>query len=901
MEQLATPGTILLPPATLELAEGYVAVHSRGAVPIKGLAEPVEVFEVTGAGPARTRLQASAARGLTRFVGRDAEVEQLRQALEQARQGRGQLMALVGAPGVGKSRLVYEFTRSHRTRGWLIIESGPVSYGKATPYLHVIDLMKSYFKVDARDDSRAARAKVTGNILALDAALEDAVAPLLWLLEALPADDPFLRLDPPDRSRRTVEALRRVLLRESRVQPLLLVFEDLHWVDSETQAFLDALVESLPTAAVLLAVNYRPEYRHGWGNKTYYRQLRIDPLPSESAAELLGALVGNDPSVQPLERLLIERAQGNPFFLEENVRALVETRALLGKPGAYRLAKPVADVQVPATVHAVLAARIDRLSADDKGLLQTAAVIGKDVPLVLLQAVAALPEDAVRRGLADLQAAEFLYETRLFPDVEHAFKHALTHEVAYASLLQERRRALHARIVDAIERHYPDRLAEHVEPLAHHSARGEVWAKAVSYLRQAGLKAVERSAHAGAIANLNQALQLLEHLPADRARQELSLDIRLDLLAPLFAMGELDQRLARAREAATLAEGLDDARRLFRASIGTTNTLFHLGQTEAAMHTAQRCVTLAPALGNAVLESIAWNHLAQAEAGAGAYGDSVAHLRRSLATLGGVPARIPPGVTPLTWVLPRQILGLCLAALGEFQEASAVAAEAMRIAEALDHDWSRVLAYLVTADVAIQRGDVEGGLVPAARGLELSRTHLRYLVPVAESLHGFALVLSGRIEDGITAMEHALEAAREIRSPTTEPTRRGRLSLAYLIAGRPDAARDSARWALEFAEQHGQRGPVAWSLRALGAVATLHPSLLADSAEHYYEEAMRRADELGMRPLVAHCHLGLGRLYRRTGKREEAQEHLTTATTMYREMDMRFWLERAEAEMRQPE
>ena len=315
----------------------------------------------------------------------------------------------------------------------VVLESASVSYGKATPYFPVIDLLKRYSHVEEHDDTRTIRAKVTGQVLTLDPALQDAVPALLSLLEALPEDSPFLQLDPPQRRQRTLDALKRVLLRESHEQPLLLVFEDLHWIDSETQALLNNLVESLPTARLLLLVNYRPEYQHGWSSKTYYAQLRLDPLPPVSADELLHALLGDDASLQPLTQLLITRTQGNPFFLEESVRTLVETGVLVGAPGAYRLGQALPTIQVPATVQAVLAARIDRLPPEEKRLLQTAAVIGTEVPLELLQAIAELPEAALQRGLTHLQAAEFLYETRLFPERECTFKHALTHEVAYGA------------------------------------------------------------------------------------------------------------------------------------------------------------------------------------------------------------------------------------------------------------------------------------------------------------------------------------------------------------------------------------------------------------------------------------------------------------------------------------
>ena len=362
----------------------------------------------------------------------------------RASSAHGQVVAVVGEPGLGKSRLFFEFIHSHRTQGWLIVESGSVSYGKATPYLPLIDLLKAYFKIHDRDNQREIREKVTGKLLTLDESLKPTLPAFLALLDIPVEDQQWQALDPPQKRQRTLDACKRLLFRESQAQPLLLVFEDLHWIDAETQTLLDSLVESLPTARLLLLVNYRPEYQHSWGSKTFYSQLRLDPLPAESAEELLQSLLGNDPSLQPLKQLLITRTEGNPFFLEESVRTLFETKVLEGERGVYRVAKSVESIQVPATVQAVLAARIDRLPAENKRLLQSAAVIGKDVPFVLLQAIADFSDEDLRRGLAHLQTGEFLYETSLFPELEYTFKHALTHEVAYGSLLQERRRTLHA-------------------------------------------------------------------------------------------------------------------------------------------------------------------------------------------------------------------------------------------------------------------------------------------------------------------------------------------------------------------------------------------------------------------------------------------------------------------------
>ena len=595
MEQMAMPGSILITPEVLRLAEGYVQVNALGPVPVKGLHAPLEVYEVLATGVVRSRLQAAAVRGLAPFVGRDRELTQLHQALEWAGSGHGQLVAVVGEPGVGKSRLVEECLHAPRTQGWLVLESRALSYGQATPYLPVIDLLKDYCGIDASDDPPRRREKVLGTVVGLDEALEPILPPLLALLDVPVDEADWQRLDPPQRRQRTLEALKRLLLRASQRQPLLVIFEDLHWIDAETQAFLDSLVESLPTARLLLLVNYRPEYQHGWGGKTYYTQVRLDPLPPERADELLQALLGDDTQLHPLKRLLIERTEGNPFFLEESVRTLVETHVLVGERGAYRVAQALPTIQVPATVQAVLAARIDRLPPEEKRLLQTAAVIGTEVPFPLLQAIAELPEATLHRGLAHLQAAEFLYETRLFPDHEYTFKHALTHEVAYGSLLQERRRVLHARLVEALEALAPERVAEQVERLAHHALRGEVWDKAVTYCQQAGARAEDRAAPREAVAAFEQALQALAHLPEHGDTRVLALELRLALAPSLNQLGEYGRYLALLGEAEVLARALDDRSRLGQVLASMARVLAMTGDHDGAMAVGQQALALAVA------------------------------------------------------------------------------------------------------------------------------------------------------------------------------------------------------------------------------------------------------------------------------------------------------------------
>ena len=443
--------------------------------------------------------------------------------------------------------------------------------------------MKAYCRIQERDDPRAIRERVAGKLLTLDRTLEPLLTPLLALLDVPVEDAAWEALDPPQRRQRTLEAVKRLLLRESQVQPVLVVFEDLHWIDSETQALLDGLVESLPTARLLLLVNYRPEYQHAWGGKTYYLQLRIDPLPPQSAEELLNALLGDDRTLAPLTRMLIARTEGNPFFLEESVQTLVETQVLAGDRGAYRLAKTPDAWQIPATAQAILAARIDRLAPEDKRLLQTAAVIGKNVPFTLIQAIMDLPEEHLRRGLSHLQAAEFLYEAQLFPDLEYTFKHALTHEVAYQGLLHDRQRALHARITEAIERLVPERVAEQAERLAHHALRGELWEKAVSYLRQAGLRAIARAAYREAIIHLEQALEALRHLPQTRETTELTIDLHIDARHALRPLGERRRIGDHLHEAEGLARTLGDSHRLGRIATFMVSECVDTGDYDRAI------------------------------------------------------------------------------------------------------------------------------------------------------------------------------------------------------------------------------------------------------------------------------------------------------------------------------
>ena len=765
--------------------------------------------------------------------------------------------------------------------------------GKATPYLPVIELLKAYFQIEARDDPRRMREKVMGKLLALDRSLEPSLPAFLALLDVSVDDGSWEALDPPQRRQRTLEAIKRLLLREAQGQPLLLVFEDLHWIDAETQGLLDSLIESLPAARVLLLVNYRPEYQHGWGRRTFYTQLRLDPLPPESAEALLQALLGNDASLRPLPPLLIERTEGNPFFLEESVRMLVETHVLIGERGAYRLVTALPSIQVPTTVQAILAARIDRLPADDKRLLQTTSVIGTDVAFPLLQAVADLPEEALRRGLAHLQAAEFLYETRLFPDLEYTFKHALTHEVAYTSLLQERRRTLHARIVDAIERLSAERVAEHAERIAHHALRGELWEKAVAYLRQAGLRAMARAANREAVAHLEHALEALRHLPDIRETTELAIDLRIDLRNALAPLGDLARMGEHLHEAEGRARTLGDPHRVGQIANFMVFQCLFTGDYDEAVRFGQKALSLGRTLGDRSIEVVATTFVGFTHIARGEFSDAATLLERNIVVLEGDLRSERFGTPAIQSVISRAYLADALSEIGRFDEALGHADAAVRIAEAADHPLTLYLGLFPLGLVHLRRGDLPRTTRILERSLELCRTwQLVYGTPLVAATLGAAYALAGRADEALPLVAGAVEEFRGRPIHARPALILLCAGMTSLSAGRIDEARNHAHEALALSRRLGARASEAHALCLAGDIASAGG---AEDAEGYYHEALALASELGMRPLVAHCHLGLGKLYRRTGDHAKAQEHLTTATTMYREMDMGFYLAQAEA------
>ena len=880
MEQLAAPGTICLMQETARLAEGFIQTRPLGTIAIKGLREPVEVLELVSAWPARTTWQVRVSRGLTPFVGRQGEMTNLHRAAAWAHAGHGRMVAIVGEPGVGKSRLVWEFARSRREDGWLVLEAAAMPHGRRTAFRPVSELLREYFDIDAHGDARAIRAAVAQRLDALDPALAPALPAFLDLLR-VPVDDAEWRAAEPARRReRMLDAVRRLVLQASRHRPFLLVFEDLHWVDGQTQDVLDRLTEILPAARVLVLITYRPEYRHRWGEKDCYTEVLVDPLPRDSSQAMLESLLGDDASLTPLKGRLLDKTEGNPFFLEECVRGLVASGSLVGKPAAYRLVTELERIDIPGTVQAVLAARIDLLPPDGKWLLQTAAVVGRQLSLRLLAAVAELPENTARDGIARLRATAFLVETAAFPEPWYAFPHALTQEVAYRSVLVSRRRVVHARMVQALEELHGDRRMQHAELLGHHAVRGECWSKAVAYLREAGVRAAGRSEYAEAVAFFKESLRAAEHLPSDPERWAREIDIRFEIRNALWARGRLVEGLDYLRDAEPIAARLGDQRRLTRLMAHKRSNYLILGDNERALEYGHEALALALKLDDFALQIDANQYLGVLYTSLGDFRAALQYLDANVARLVGERRQGAFGdffaVHGRTWRV------WCLSELGRFDDAAACVAEAVQIAAQAGHPHNVVAASWAAGYLDCMRGRPG----PAAEALERAYALCEaagiavWLRPSA-ALLGHAWARGGRLNEAVRVLEQAVQPAE---NNVAAAAWKVYLAEAYLASGRADAAEAMATEGLALAHQRRETGFAGHALSVLAAVEARQSR--PDDAGAHYRQSLELAVERGMLPLAVLCHVGLAQVASLVGRAPEAARHEALADDMARQMGL---------------
>jgi tetratricopeptide (TPR) repeat protein len=876
MQALAPTGSIAITEQTRKLVEGYFELKALGPIRVKGVSEPVSVYEVIGLGLLRSRLERAAGRGFTKFVGRQLEMEAMKAAAEQAKAGHGQIVAALAEAGVGKSRLLFEF-KAASAAGWMVLEAFSVSHGKASSYLPVIDLLYSYFKIASQDDQRTRRDKIAGRIATLDRTLEGVIPYLYNLLGIAEASDPLAQMDAQVRKRRTLDAIKRILLRESLNQPLMVIFEDLHWIDAETQALLNLLADSIATERVLLLFNYRPEYTDSWGSRTYYTQLQLDALGGESADEMLSALLGDSAQLAALKQLIIEKTEGNPFFMEEIVQALFEERALV-RNGAVKLAKSMSEVKVPATVQAVLSSRIDRLPPAEKDLLQIVAVIGKEFSLRLAAAIAEIPE--LERMLADLQAGEFIYEQPAARDVEYTFKHALTQQVAYEAILRERPKVLHERVGSAIETLYAASIDDHLSALAHHYTRSANAEKALKYLRMAAAQAVKRSATHQAEGLLVQARSLVQALPASRDRLEAELSVETELgVVTIGTKGwgapEGEQSLLRAQQ---LCEELGDRNQLIRVLINLSQSCIQQCRMREAREYAERCVVLSEQQDDTGLLLMARNTLGEVLARCGELRAAREHLRGALELFD---SRRHAHLASVFGVDPRVMLSLFLAPveqlMGFWDRAREETEAGLRQARAQSerHSANLRVALINASTLARLAGDSSAALEFAEEIFSVgSRSESEQGIAFSLGLLGAALLTVGRSEEAILALTEGFQRYRANRGLASQERWLLPLAEAYARQGRTDEALRMVSDMLDTARQTGHLMYEPMLLQARGEFLLGGPSPDLSGAESALRQAIEVARWQEAKCSELRSTTSLARLLDQQGKRDEARAML---------------------------
>jgi class 3 adenylate cyclase/tetratricopeptide (TPR) repeat protein len=898
MEALAPIGSVAVTAQTKKLCDGYFNFKPLGAARVRGVSEPIGVYEVTGLGPLRTHFQLSAERGLSKFVGRQSELEQLKRTLELVKTGRGQIVATLGDAGVGKSRLFHEFKVLAQSE-CLVLETFSLAHGKDSSYLPVIELLRRYFAIADEDDKRRrreqrvakllavdsgrvfspwrrrAREKVRSKVIALDRRMEDTLPYLFGLLGIQDSADPLAQMDPQVKRRRTQDAIKRILLRESLKQPLMVIFEDLHWLDNETQTFLNLLADSIPNAPILMLVNYRPEYRHQWSNKSCYTQIRLEPLREENAEQMLDMLLGHDAEFIPLRRLIIEKTEGNPFFIEELVQALLEQgilqRSAGDAQGAVKLAKSLHELKLPPTVQAVLASRIDRLAPREKELLQTLAVIGREFSLPLIKRVVDCSEIELEGMIATLQGSEFIYERPAFPAVEHVFKHALTQEVAYNSLLVERRKSLHERIAQGLEALFVDSVDEHLVDLSYHYSRSANDSRAIDYLVRASEQAQQRSAHLQAAIYLEQALTRLNHQPAgaERDRKEIAIHSGLADSAMVmsgYAAPECEHHLNRGHE---LAQRLGDTTQIFYALVGmSVLAAFRLELTKA-QDIGWKLLGIADHEHDPEMQLQAHGSLANILWLMGDLTGSLEHSEKGL-RLFAPEQRLEYGDEH--WRAACQLYAcMSTAALGfpdkglrrafEFLAAAREGAKLLPLAIVLN----------AVATVLAWRGEGVEALKHAEALLALASEHgFSNWHSFGQIVHGQALALLGRADEAVVEIKAALDAF-EATGAVVPGWGYGCLAFAYLAAQQPEEGLRVSAKALELAANTGDAEAKAELHRLHGELLLMRDSTEPAEAESSFRAAIEAARKHAAKLPELRATVSLARLLAKQDRSSEVR------------------------------
>ena len=858
VEQHAKPGTAALTGRTARLARGYVDLASLGRLEMKGLAEPLEVFQLLDAVARPSWEVRCSVHGLNRFVDRDAERAQLSAASRRAELGCGQVVTLVADAGFGKSRLVHEFLRALPSGSWNVHRVAGMSHTAGAPYHVAAEFLRSWLAVDAADDRAEVARKLKHTLALIDPEGGTDIAPLQSLLDLPLEDEQWPRLAPSTRRHRLMTAMRSTMLREAALHPLILLVEDYHWVDLPSADVLDFVVAGMGAARMLLLVTTRPDRCPDWTRRSYCLHLPLAALEPESAGILLRELLFvRSTDLANLQQQILLQAGGVPLFIEEIARSLTESGIVTSQSPRQGSTGGFGKVVIPESIQAIIAARIDRLSPARRTLLHVASVIGKDVPLNVLQAVADLPHEQLEREIGELQSAEFLYELSLPSGTVYTFRHVLIQTVAYEEMLRSHRRELHTRVVEAMERLFADRLDELTERLADHALRGESWEAAVSYALKAGDRAVGRGAWREAVSFYDSAIEALTHLPRRPETIKTAIEARLRLRVALPGLADLP-RIARClEEARSLAEAVQDPAQLAEIDTSQCLALTKMGRLDQAIEAGRRSHLVARDLGEKAALLNASFALAQACWYRGEFQQAERLVVDCLADIRGELRLKQTGTTGTASVLALVCLSKTYAITGQSSKAFATIAEAFRIGEdtrkPFDHSYCRVGRgfCLLLND---QPGEAASELEEALR---LARTaDIALLIPSSQRYLGRAYALIGRLREAQEVLEEAIE-----RTSATSLLGMRLWSSAALV---PVQACNSIADAhgtlvatLELARQYAFRPLESHLMRLMGNLQEQHAEKPRREAEHWYRDAIHAADEMGMAPEAAQARRDL--------------------------------------------
>jgi class 3 adenylate cyclase/tetratricopeptide (TPR) repeat protein len=902
LQGLAAPNTLVISAATARLVEGYFVYQPLEAQALKGVSPPHQAFRVLQASGAQTRLDVITLRGFTPLVGREEEVALLHARWGHATRGRGQVVLLSGEPGIGKSRLVQVLKDAVAAEAHILIEWRGSPYYQQSALHPVIDHLHRRLQGPPGEPPAATLHTLEAMLTVAGVGLAEAVPLLAARLSLpLPASYPLLTLTPQRQRQRTFDTLLAWLHAEAQRQPVLMVVEDLHWLDPSTVELLSLLVEQGAQARLCLILTARPEFRHPWDMMAHVTALTLRRLAPDQVAQVATEVAGHKTLPAEIMAQIVAKTDGVPLFVEELTQMVLESGLLQEREAHYELPGPLPPLAIPSTLQDALLARLDRLAAA-KGVAQLGATIGRTFAYDLLQAVTTLDGTTLQGALAQLVEAGVVAQRGHPPQATYIFKHALIQETAYQSLLKSMRQQVHQRIAQVIETQFPALVETQPGLLAHHALRGELWDQALAYCRQAGDTALAYSAHREAVAYFEQALRALAQLPEQRATCAQAIDLRLALRTALLPSGDFERILALLCEAEALATTLDDPQRLAQVSGFLSLHFSFMGAHDQAITAAQRVLALATAGGDVVLHALANFYLGINYWDLGDYCRAIDCHKQTMASFDEAWHRERFGLIFLPAVDSRTTLAHCYAELGMFAEGRTLGEEGLQIAEAAAHPASLMWAYYGIGLLSLRQGDLPRALPLLERAVGICKDAALSAWDLwMTATLGTAYTLAGRVADAVPLLTQAMEQTVETRMVIDQTRCRLFLGEAQLLAGHLEEAQALAERAQALARAHQERGHEAYARYLLGAVAARRDPLAMALAKAHYRQALALAEELGMRPLQAHCHRGLGTLYAQAGQREQARTELATAIELYRAMDMAFWLPETKAALAQVE